>query len=109
MLSNAFETSPLFGASENGHAEIVKIHIDHKADVNQKMKNTGLTPLMIAASHGHYEVIEMLREAGADKALENHSQLPSEWTYASIDGIKSRAHLEKNLFRERERERERER
>jgi ankyrin repeat protein len=52
-------------AAWNGHLEIVKLLLEHGADVNAKMEGLG-TALHLAASNGHLEIVKLLLENGAD-------------------------------------------
>lgn len=54
----------LVGASSEGHIEIVKILLDHGADVNYP--DYGFRPLQEAFLRGHKEVVQMLLDHGAD-------------------------------------------
>ena len=58
--------SPLHSAVENGSAEIVKMLIDARADVNKADKD-GTTPLYWAESLYHKKIVELLKQAGAKK------------------------------------------
>ncbi|KAJ8317643.1 hypothetical protein KUTeg_005547 [Tegillarca granosa] len=58
--------SPLFISSENGHVEIVKLLLEHKADKDQCNKY-GQSPLFISSRNGHAEIVKLLLEHKADK------------------------------------------
>ena len=47
-----------------GHADIVRLLLDHGADVNVKNK-AGSTPLAIAVEKGRKAIAELLRRHGA--------------------------------------------
>jgi len=53
------------GRKEESAAEIVRMLIDHGADVNARGKDR-MTALMFAARHGHPQVIRQLLAKGAD-------------------------------------------
>jgi hypothetical protein len=55
----------LFNAACNGHAEVLKLLIAAKADVNQARTKDGATPLYVAAKKGYAEVLKLLIEKGA--------------------------------------------
>jgi ankyrin repeat protein len=57
--------SPLHLAASNNFLDIVKLLIDHKANVNIQ-DNRGYTPLIMAASEGYTECVKRLADAGAD-------------------------------------------
>jgi hypothetical protein len=57
-------------AAFRGHAEICKILLDKKADVNAKDED-GETPLMKAAAQGYIEVVKLLLASGADPDAED--------------------------------------
>src|SRR5689334_7780931 len=50
-----------------GQAKAVQELIAAGADINEK-DDTGMTPLMVAASQGHASIVQMLIKAGADVA-----------------------------------------
>ena len=52
-------------ATEHGHAEIVKLLLEAKADVNKK-SNDDYTAITLASLLGHAEIVKLLLEAGAD-------------------------------------------
>ena len=52
-------------ASYYGHAEIVRLILDHGADPNLRDRR-GRTALMRAESGGHTQVVAMLRQSGAN-------------------------------------------
>ncbi|KAI8497124.1 hypothetical protein Bbelb_250730 [Branchiostoma belcheri] len=61
-------------ASEDGHTRVVKLLIQHGADVGAKDKY-GQTALHLASRHGRTWVVEMLIQHGADvKARNNHGR-----------------------------------
>lgn len=61
-----FEGEPaLVTAAQEGHKDVVRLLLDHKADVNCKSGWTGETPLMAANRNGHKDIARMLKKAGA--------------------------------------------
>jgi len=64
--------TPLHEACNQGNLEIVKLLIDHNADINAfgYQKNT---PLHEAAIHKQYECVEFLLEIGANQLLRNET------------------------------------
>ncbi len=48
-----------------GHADVVQILANARADLNQSTDD-GATPLYMASQHGHAEAVEILIQAGAD-------------------------------------------
>jgi len=57
--------SPLHAASYKGHIDVVRVLLDHGANVNMTDKKNK-TPLNLAFSGGHLEIMRMLLEHGAD-------------------------------------------
>ena len=66
------ESIPLNLASQEGHGEIVRILVEHGADVAAQEKD-GSTPLHWASQRGHVEVARIL-ENGADAAAPAQSR-----------------------------------
>ena len=65
---NKYGATLLMAASQGGHAEIVKLLLAAKADVNANaMTPAGkvYTPLRVAKEKGHTEVVRLLTAAGA--------------------------------------------
>ena len=64
-------SAPLHKASEVGHAAVVRVLLAHPGvDVNQRTASAdAVTPLVLAAFHGHAEVIALLLRAGADPGI----------------------------------------
>src|SRR5437879_7404602 len=63
--------TPLMRAAGNGHVEIVKLLIEHGADVNVRdtdKHNAGHTALMHTT---HLEIIELLLKHGGDPNIRN--------------------------------------
>jgi ankyrin repeat protein len=56
----------LFVACQNGNLKIVKILIEHGADVNKSEKSSDSTSILTAAQHGYLKIVELLIEHGAD-------------------------------------------
>ena len=52
-------------ASVGGHAQIVEVLAEAKADLNAQKKN-GATPIFNAAANGHEKVVELLARLSAD-------------------------------------------
>ena len=59
--------SPLYIAAKNGHAEAVKVLLDHGA--NPKFDVLGVIPLCSAASGGHVETVRVLARCADDQML----------------------------------------
>ena len=57
-------TTALMHLAGGGHAELVKLLIKAKADVNAK-DNQGRTALQFAQNQNHAEIVKLLRAAGA--------------------------------------------
>ena len=57
-------TTPPHGASENGHTNVMKLLIDHRADVNAR-GNNGWTPLHYTSYRGHTNAMKLLESYGA--------------------------------------------
>ena len=51
---------------QSRHAECIKLLIQHGADVNTVEKETGFTPVIVAAAVGYAEIVKLLLRAGAD-------------------------------------------
>ena len=77
--------TPLVQAASQGFAEVAKVLLQHRADVN-KLRNDGFTPLHFAAQVGSAEVAQVLLEHRVDvhKANKNmstplHQSPPLTW------------------------------
>ena len=57
--------SPLILAVENNCVDVVKVLLEHGANVDEKHPKLGLTLLMMAAKNDHSELVETLLENGA--------------------------------------------
>lgn len=66
---------PLFIAAQERHADVVKILIEHNADINKANYDNGATPLSISTQNDYPEIVEMLIAHGADVNKENNEML----------------------------------
>ncbi|GAV53589.1 hypothetical protein ZYGR_0AK00910 [Zygosaccharomyces rouxii] len=79
---NAGNTA-LHEAALNGHLDVVKLLVDHGADVNvQSYEMFKDTPLIDASANGHLPVVKFLLESGADSLVCNAKGLTA---YDSIE------------------------
>lgn len=78
--------TPLHGASEAGHKEIVELLLSGGADINVKDERRW-TPLCYACYEGNKEIVKLLLSKGAEVNIENDYG----WTplYASLRGYYS--------------------
>ena len=74
--------SPLLEAVIGGHTQIVKLLIEHKANLNRMHLRSGLLPLDYAKSRGFKEIQDLL----IDKRAKALSQLP-DWVDNPIEGV----------------------
>ncbi|KAF8788729.1 Poly [ADP-ribose] polymerase tankyrase like protein [Argiope bruennichi] len=84
-------------ACQQGHTDVVKVLIKHKANVD-KMTNAQhdkLTPLMFASQKGHLDVVKLLIEHGAQVEMKDKKQRTA-LTHAVING---HAHVTSYLLR----------
>eukprot|EP00094_Tigriopus_californicus_P009181 TCALIF_08851-PA protein Name:"Similar to Ankrd17 Ankyrin repeat domain-containing protein 17 (Mus musculus)" AED:0.38 eAED:0.38 QI:0/0.53/0.37/0.75/1/1/16/0/2553 len=65
------DCTPLMEAASAGHLDIVKLLINHGANVNAQSQS-GNTPLMHACAGGHEAVVKALLDAGAN--VEDHNE-----------------------------------
>ena len=59
------KNTPLLIAAKNGNAEIVKVLLEKKANIEAR-NDAGDTPLFVAAKEGHEEIVKMLLNAEAN-------------------------------------------
>ncbi|KAG8179654.1 hypothetical protein JTE90_017793 [Oedothorax gibbosus] len=84
-------------ACQQGHTDVVRVLIRHKANVD-KMTNAQhdkLTPLMLAAQKGHLDVVSLLIENNAQVEMKDKKQRTA-LTHAVING---HAHITSFLLR----------
>jgi ankyrin repeat protein len=70
-VRNKSGATPLHTAALGGDSEVVKLLLDHGAEINARDQESGATPLSYAASLGRGEVVELLLARGADLTLRN--------------------------------------
>ncbi|TPX16523.1 uncharacterized protein E0L32_003817 [Thyridium curvatum] len=68
-------STPLIGACESGSIDVVKLLLEHGADITRRNK-LGNTPLGTAASRGDVEIVRLLLDVGAER----NPQLNIGWT-----------------------------
>ena len=66
-VRNKFGVTPLMGASQEGHSEVVKLLLTAGTDVHAGVSEAGkdYTPLSVAKKAGHTEAVELLKKHGA--------------------------------------------
>ena len=70
-LDNLYHNrTPLLLASQNGHAEVARLLIEHNADMEAQDDNR-FTSLLLASGGGHVEVARALLDRGADMEAQN--------------------------------------
>ena len=55
----------LHEAAAGGHSEVVKLLLQHNAEIDSKLTESATTPLHLASERGHTRVLELLIDAGA--------------------------------------------
>jgi ankyrin repeat protein len=63
--------TPLLWAAEKGHDAVVRLLLEHKADINAKTNNNRWTALYVAAKNGHERVVQLLLDYKADAEAKN--------------------------------------
>ena len=58
--------TPLYFAAKAGHVDLVRLLLEHNADINQARIDCGATPVYLAAQEGHADVVQVLLEHNAD-------------------------------------------
>lgn len=64
---------PLHEAALGGSAEVITLLLDHGAQIDAPDRDSGATPLMIAASLGRTNAVTVLLRRGANPALRDHA------------------------------------
>jgi len=86
-VSDGDGLTPLMNAAENGSADCVKALIEGTdADYLNLFSTTGFSALIIAAAHGHKEVVEVLSGAGADPNAVSEENGVTALMYAAASG-----------------------
>ncbi|MBP0018313.1 MAG: ankyrin repeat domain-containing protein [Cyanobacteria bacterium SBLK] len=66
------DITPLYLVAKAGYFDIVKLLVEHGADVNQKLDEVyspDFTPVLVAAYEGHDNIVEFLLKNGAEKDI----------------------------------------
>lgn len=87
----------LMRAAHHGHSAVVRVLINHRADLNCVAK-FNLTALMLAVVAGHAEIADMLVRAGADRGVKGTGAPGFEGkTALDLASGPGREHLERAL------------
>jgi ankyrin repeat protein len=70
-ICNKIKTDALFSLSQRNKINVLTYLINKGVDINVKLEINGDTPLHCAAAFGHYEVVQLLLNSGADKNIKN--------------------------------------
>lgn len=102
-MKNKQGNCPLTLASYHGHAEIVELLLQHRADVNAsgstftdyktRVIHTKHAPIALAASYGHSKVVDALLKKGADTCSLRQGYILSRVTSPLVKAA-SRGHIE---------------
>jgi ankyrin repeat protein len=63
--ADAFERTPLHWAAMKGSKEVVQLLINHRANLNPKGRDRSASPLWLATTEKHNDVVSLLRRKGA--------------------------------------------
>ncbi|GMH36936.1 hypothetical protein BSKO_04809 [Bryopsis sp. KO-2023] len=77
--------TPLHGAAEKGHPEIVETLLEAGADIDARSRVSGASPLYFSARFGHLDVVEVLIKAGANLDAQDDQGLSALYV-AALDG-----------------------
>ena len=78
--------TPLFVASQNGHADVVWLLLENSADADKATTSIGATPLYWASRNGHTDVVTLLLQHGADADKAKTTDGATPLIMASQDG-----------------------
>ena len=79
-------TTSLKLASEKGYLDLVKILLEHGADVNSTTGDYDYTALMYASKYEHIKIVQILLKHGADVNIQNRNGFTA-LIYASENGF----------------------
>ena len=84
--STSTGTTALMKAAHAGHAEVVKLLLQHGADAAAHDSTNGSTALILAAAQGHVECVMLLLAASGTSPAERDSEGRSPILYAARRG-----------------------
>ena len=63
---SSFSWTPMYDAARNGYVDTIRALAENGADINKADKFFGITPIRSAGLHDHAEVVNVLKEFGAE-------------------------------------------
>ena len=72
-------TNSIWVSAKKGDIESIKQHIAYGTDLDSKGSRRNETALIIAACQGHYEIVEVLINAGADLDAKNDEDVTAQF------------------------------
>jgi ankyrin repeat protein len=77
----AFGETPLFMASQEGHAQVVSLLLSARADVNKARTRDGATPLLIASHHARTRAGRLAAAVGPSRRRQGQDR---HWKYPAF-------------------------
>ena len=84
-VSSIGETTPLFAAAMESHNNIVKLLLNHGADINETTCY-GNTPVWMASKRGHLETVQILLQHNCDVNKTESDEKLTPLAVASVNG-----------------------
>ena len=84
---NLSDYTPLSLAASGGHTAIIRLLLDHGADINSRSgSKLGISPLMLASMNGHVQAVQLLLERGSDVNAQIETNRNTALTLACFQG-----------------------